>query len=64
MWVKKEMIDKETRENIVKLLLKRKKRLGIKQIQVLELHSDLDWIKFHLGMIVDDLEEQGMVSSK
>jgi len=58
------MIDKETRENIVKLLLKRKNRLGIKQFQVLKLQYDLDWIKSHLGMIVDDLEEQGIVISK
>lgn len=56
------MIDKNTREKIVKLLLKRKKRLGIKQLQVLCLHSDLDWIKSHLGMIMDDLEKQGIIT--
>ena len=55
------MIDKKTREEIVTLLLKRKKRLGIKQFQVLCLHSDLDWIKSHLDMIVDDLEELGKI---
>lgn len=55
------MIDKKTREEIVKLLLKRKKRLGIKKFQVLCLHNDLDWIKSHLGEIIDNLEEQGMI---
>ena len=58
------MIDKKTREEIVKLLLRRRKRLGIKEFQVLCLHNDLDWIKNNLGMIADDLEEQGYIRDR
>lgn len=55
------MIDKKTREEIVKLLIKRKKRLGIKQFQIVCLHHDLNWIQDNLGNIMDDLESQKLI---
>jgi len=44
--------------------LERKKRLGLKQVGVLDLYLDLDWIKSHVGKIIDDLEEQGFFLTK
>ncbi|MFQ6083998.1 MAG: hypothetical protein ACE5WD_11675 [Candidatus Aminicenantia bacterium] len=49
------MIDKETRGEIVRLLIKRRKKLGHKTVMPLDLHSDLNWIMSHIGTILADV---------
>lgn len=55
------MIDKKTRQGIGILLLKRRKKLGGKKINALELYADFYWLMNHSGMILEELEEKGFV---
>ena len=49
------MIDKETRNEIICLLARRRKKLGKTLVTPLDLVIDLQWISENIGMIMDEI---------
>ena len=56
------MINKNTRDEIVILLLKRRKTLGQKTISPLDLYADFYWLQQHSGMILEEIVKDKLFS--